>query len=152
MRWRHNNAIQIRISLVVLHACIHEPLVRSQAKPKIVCSATGSTDIDLHQWRKFAVISQWQLTYVITSIRQLTAQLWQTTVSSVVPLTCQIFHNCNSQSKDISTCNFKLNFFLDFLCLPCLVLTLCGLALRSTRMTRPRVQRTSPWRNPSLWI
>ena len=33
-----------------------------------------------------------------------------------------------------------------------LVLTLCGLALRSTRMTRPRVQRTSPWRNPSLWI
>jgi len=25
-----------------------------------------------------------------------------------------------------------------------LVLTLCGLALRSTRMTRPRVQRTSP--------
>jgi len=32
-----------------------------------------------------------------------------------------------------------------------LVLTLCGLALRSTRMTRPRVQRTSPWRNPSLW-
>jgi len=34
----------------------------------------------------------------------------------------------------------------------CLVLTLCGLALRSTRMTRPRVQRTSPWRNPSLWI
>ena len=24
------------------------------------------------------------------------------------------------------------------------VLTLCGLALRSTRMTRPRVQRTSP--------
>jgi len=37
-------------------------------------------------------------------------------------------------------------------CLPCLVLTLCGLALRSTRMTRPRVQRTSPWRNPSLWI
>ena len=32
------------------------------------------------------------------------------------------------------------------------VLTLCGLALRSTRMTRPRVQRTSPWRNPSLWI
>jgi len=39
-------------------------------------------------------------------------------------------------------------------CLPCayLVLTLCGFALRSTRMTRPRVQRTSPWRNPSLWI
>jgi len=25
-----------------------------------------------------------------------------------------------------------------------LVLTLCDLALRSTRMTRPRVQRTSP--------
>ena len=25
-----------------------------------------------------------------------------------------------------------------------LVLTWCGLALRSTRMTRPRVQRTSP--------
>ena len=33
-----------------------------------------------------------------------------------------------------------------------LVLTLCGLALRSTRMTRPRVQRTSPQKNPSLWI
>jgi len=28
--------------------------------------------------------------------------------------------------------------------LPEIVLTLCGLALRSTRMTRPRVQRTSP--------
>ena len=42
MRRRHNNAMQIRIALVVLHACIHEPLVRSQAKLKIVRSATGS--------------------------------------------------------------------------------------------------------------
>ena len=30
--------------MVVLHACIHEPLVRSQPKPKIVRSATGSTE------------------------------------------------------------------------------------------------------------
>ena len=30
--------------MVVLHACIHEPLVRSQRKPKIVCSATGSME------------------------------------------------------------------------------------------------------------
>jgi len=33
--------------MVVLHACIHEPLVRSQPKPTIVCSATkrpGSTE------------------------------------------------------------------------------------------------------------
>ena len=41
---------------------------------------------------------------------------------------------------------------LMFIIYAYLVLTLCGLALRSTRMTRPRVQRTSPWRNPSLWI
>ena len=31
-------------SMVVLHACIHEPLVPSQPKPKIVSSATGSTE------------------------------------------------------------------------------------------------------------
>jgi len=30
--------------MVVLHACIHEPLVRSQPKSKIVRSATGSTE------------------------------------------------------------------------------------------------------------
>ena len=30
--------------MVVLHACIHEPLVRSQPKPKIVLSATDCTE------------------------------------------------------------------------------------------------------------
>jgi len=39
--------------MVVLHACIHAPMVRSQPKPKIVRSAIGSTDygkptLDLH--------------------------------------------------------------------------------------------------------
>ena len=39
--------------MVVLHTRIHEPLVRSQPKPKIVRSATGSTEygkptLDLH--------------------------------------------------------------------------------------------------------
>ena len=32
--------------MVVLHACIHAPMVRLQPKPKIVRSANGSTEYD----------------------------------------------------------------------------------------------------------
>ena len=66
----------------------------------------------------------------------------------------RIVNKWNTLGEDIVSTS-SLNIFkgkLQRLHNAYLVLTLCGLALRSTRMTRPRVQRTSPWRNPSLWI
>ena len=57
----------------------------------------------------------------------------------------------NSSSRDKWTLNTHTNNNIIIHRLY-YVLTLCGLALRSNRMTRPRVQRTNPWRNPSLWM
>ena len=96
MPWRHNNAIQG--CMAVLHACIHERLVRSQLKQKMVRSATGSTEYGKPTLDLQVALSTWsvngrfstfagRITFAMTrSLRaQACAQWWRASGDDVKP-------------------------------------------------------------------